>query len=95
MIVQHRDHLRNGAARCRTVDLTEAIGGVDRHGNIIAHWRTEQRRRAESENIQLLDWSGFSASCPGDCFEDDGFHLKSDGRVYYSALIAGAEKIGR
>ncbi|MFK7919710.1 MAG: acyltransferase family protein [Ilumatobacter sp.] len=38
-------------------------------------------------NVQLLDWNGFTGSCPGDCFESDGFHLRPDGRNYYAQLI--------
>jgi hypothetical protein len=45
---------------------------------------------AANPNVSLLDWQGFAASCPGDCFEADGFHLKPDGRNYYAQLIDGA-----
>ena len=45
---------------------------------------------AANPNVSLLDWQGFTASCPGDCFEADGFHLKPDGRNYYAQLIDGA-----
>lgn len=38
-------------------------------------------------NVRLLDWNGFTNSCPGDCFESDGFHLRPDGRNYYAQLI--------
>ena len=41
---------------------------------------------AANPNVKLLDWQGFTASCPGDCFEADGFHLKPDGRNYYAQL---------
>ena len=41
-------------------------------------------------NVNLLDWQGLAASCPGDCFEADGYHLKPDGRNYYAQLIEGA-----
>jgi peptidoglycan/LPS O-acetylase OafA/YrhL len=41
-------------------------------------------------NVSLLDWAGLSGSCPGECFYDDGFHLRPDGQQYYAALIAGA-----
>ncbi len=44
---------------------------------------------AANDNIQVLDWSELAASCPGACFEADGFHLGADGREYYAALIAG------
>jgi peptidoglycan/LPS O-acetylase OafA/YrhL len=39
------------------------------------------------DNVNLLDWNGWTASCPGDCFESDGFHLKPDGRAFYAKLI--------
>jgi hypothetical protein len=45
---------------------------------------------SSNPNVILLDWEGLAASCDGDCFEADGFHLKPDGRVYYSELVAGA-----
>ena len=38
---------------------------------------------------EVLDWQGLVGSCPGDCLEADGFHLKPDGRSYYAAVIAG------
>jgi peptidoglycan/LPS O-acetylase OafA/YrhL len=41
-------------------------------------------------NAALLDWAGLAAACPGDCFASDGYHLRTDGQTYYSALIAGA-----
>ncbi len=41
-------------------------------------------------NVSLLDWAGLASSCPGDCFASDGFHLRADGQVYYTALILGA-----
>jgi hypothetical protein len=43
-------------------------------------------------NVDLLDWAGLAAACPGDCFADDGFHLRADGKQYYAALIDGALK---
>lgn len=39
-------------------------------------------------NVVLLDWAGRAADCPGDCFYDDGFHLRPDGQDYYASLIA-------
>ncbi len=41
-------------------------------------------------NVSLLDWAGLDDSCPGDCFYSDGYHLRPDGQIYYSALISGA-----
>ncbi len=43
---------------------------------------------AANANVQVLDWQGLVGSCPGDCLEADGFHLKPDGRSYYAAVIA-------
>jgi len=40
-------------------------------------------------NVDLLDWAGLAAACPGDCFADDGYHLRDDGKQYYAALIDG------
>ena len=41
-------------------------------------------------NVSLLDWAGLAGQCPGDCFYDDGFHLRPEGQEYYTALIGGA-----
>jgi hypothetical protein len=40
-------------------------------------------------NVDLLDWAGLAAACPGDCFAVDGYHLRDDGKQYYAALIDG------
>lgn len=45
---------------------------------------------ATQHNVEVLDWSGLAADCPGDCFEADGFHLKPDGRGYYAGLVGEA-----
>ena len=42
------------------------------------------------QNVSVLYWADLAASCPGDCFQSDGFHLRPDGRAYYAALIEGA-----
>lgn len=41
-------------------------------------------------NASVLYWADLAASCPGDCFASDGFHLRPDGQEYYAALIDGA-----
>ncbi|RLE20101.1 MAG: hypothetical protein DRJ50_11285 [Actinobacteria bacterium] len=41
-------------------------------------------------NVEVLDWAGLTPSCPGNCFYDDGFHLRPEGQEYYVALIAGS-----
>ncbi|WP_040496548.1 acyltransferase family protein, partial [Ilumatobacter nonamiensis] len=45
---------------------------------------------AANDNVEVLDWQGLAPACTGDCFENDGFHLKPAGRRYYAELIAGA-----
>lgn len=39
-------------------------------------------------NVSLLDWAGLNDSCPGNCFYEDGIHLRPDGQRYYADLIA-------
>jgi peptidoglycan/LPS O-acetylase OafA/YrhL len=41
-------------------------------------------------NVSVLSWADLDDSCPGDCFQPDGFHLRTDGQEYYAALIEGA-----
>ena len=41
-------------------------------------------------NVQILDWGQLANSCPGDCYYDDGIHLKPDGQTYYTQLISQA-----
>ncbi len=41
-------------------------------------------------NVSVLYWADLDDSCPGDCFQSDGFHLRPDGQVYYASLIEGA-----
>ena len=41
-------------------------------------------------NASVLYWADLTDSCPGDCFQSDGFHLRPDGQKYYAALIDGA-----
>jgi hypothetical protein len=38
-------------------------------------------------NVGLLDWHGLTSSCPGNCFYDDGIHLRPDGQAYYASLV--------
>jgi hypothetical protein len=40
-------------------------------------------------NVSVLYWDGLAADCPGECFYDDGIHLRQDGQNYYANLIAG------
>ena len=35
----------------------------------------------------LLDWEVLVAECPGQCFADDGIHLRPEGQKYYADLI--------
>jgi peptidoglycan/LPS O-acetylase OafA/YrhL len=45
---------------------------------------------ASYQNVSVLYWADLDDSCPGDCFQSDGFHLRPDGQAYYAALIEGA-----
>ena len=38
-------------------------------------------------NVEVLYWDGLAAQCPGDCIYQDGYHLKTPGAEYYTALI--------
>ena len=38
-------------------------------------------------NVRLVDWAVTGPTCPGDCFYDDGIHLRPDGRVFYTQQI--------
>ena len=42
----------------------------------------------EGDNKILIDWEVLAADCPGECFYDDGIHLRPDGQEYYADLIA-------
>ena len=41
-------------------------------------------------NASVLYWADLADSCPGDCFQSDGYHLRPDGQKYYAELIDGA-----
>lgn len=68
----------------RVILVTSAIGRdyAEPNNELIA------ASAAANDNIDLLDWAGLAASCPGDCFATDGLHLTPGGRAYYAALIA-------
>jgi peptidoglycan/LPS O-acetylase OafA/YrhL len=38
-------------------------------------------------NVKVVDWANLAASCPGNCFYDDGIHLRPDGRQFYAQQI--------
>jgi peptidoglycan/LPS O-acetylase OafA/YrhL len=38
-------------------------------------------------NVKVVDWANLAASCPGQCFYDDGIHLPPDGRNFYAQQI--------
>jgi peptidoglycan/LPS O-acetylase OafA/YrhL len=38
-------------------------------------------------NVKVVDWEALAASCPGQCFYEDGIHLPPDGRNYYAQQI--------
>jgi peptidoglycan/LPS O-acetylase OafA/YrhL len=42
---------------------------------------------ASHPNVRLVDWATAAVDCPGDCFYDDGIHLKPDGRAFYAQQI--------
>ncbi len=42
---------------------------------------------AQFPNVQVLYWDGLANDCPGNCFYDDGIHLRPDGQKYYTQLI--------
>ena len=41
-------------------------------------------------NVGVLYWNGLASGCVGDCIYQDGFHLKTVGAEYYTALITSA-----
>ena len=58
-------------------------------------WTAETNLRlhaaaARFPNVEILDWATLAAQCPGECFWDDGYHLRPDGREYYVDLIVAA-----
>jgi hypothetical protein len=38
-------------------------------------------------NVKVVDWANLAATCPGNCFYDDGIHLRPDGRRFYAQQI--------
>lgn len=48
-----------------------------------------QRLRSLSErhNVIVIDWAALAPACPGDCFADDGIHLRLDGQQFYATAI--------
>lgn len=42
---------------------------------------------AQFPNVSVIDWAELSKTCPGDCFYEDGFHLRPDGQRFYEELI--------
>jgi len=49
---------------------------------------------SEYPNVSLLDWDGLASGCPGNCFYDDGIHLRPDGQRYYAALVGNVTGLG-
>ncbi len=43
---------------------------------------------AQFPNVSVLYWDGLASQCPGDCFYEDGIHLRQAGQDYYVQLIA-------
>jgi hypothetical protein len=44
---------------------------------------------AQFPNVTVLYWDGLATQCPGNCFYDDGIHLRQEGQDYYTALVVG------
>ncbi len=42
---------------------------------------------AQFPNVSVLYWDGLAGQCQGNCFYDDGIHLRQAGQDYYTALI--------
>jgi hypothetical protein len=38
-------------------------------------------------NVEVVDWANVGNGCPGNCFYDDGIHLRPDGRRFYTEQI--------
>jgi peptidoglycan/LPS O-acetylase OafA/YrhL len=45
-------------------------------------------------NVIVLDWEANAAGCPGNCFYNDGIHLRADGQRFYAQLIFDILGIG-
>ncbi len=45
-------------------------------------------------NVIVLDWEANAAGCPGDCFYNDGIHLRPEGQRFYAQLIFDILGIG-
>jgi peptidoglycan/LPS O-acetylase OafA/YrhL len=43
---------------------------------------------AQFPNVSVLYWDGLAGQCAGNCFYDDGIHLRQAGQDYYATLIA-------
>ena len=43
---------------------------------------------AQFPNVSVLYWDGLASQCPGNCYYDDGIHLRQEGQDYYVQLIA-------
>lgn len=41
-------------------------------------------------NVTVVDWERLADVCPGECFYDDGIHLRQDGQTYYARIILDA-----
>ena len=38
-------------------------------------------------NVLVGNWDALAGDCPGNCFYEDGIHLRPDGQAYYTQLI--------
>ena len=90
----------NGPLGDTTIDqFFEALRGVPRvivltvrsEGSYIAQNNAKLTAVADRyPNVDVVDWATLLTECPGDCFYDDGIHLKPDGRTFYTGLIVNA-----
>ena len=90
----------NGPPSTETIDaFFGALAGVPRVVMLTAFadrsWIPTTNERlyqvpSRYPNVVLVDWASLAAQCPGDCFYDDGIHLKPDGQNYYAQLVFSA-----
>jgi peptidoglycan/LPS O-acetylase OafA/YrhL len=38
-------------------------------------------------NVKVVDWADVGNGCPGNCYYDDGIHLRPDGRRFYAEQV--------
>lgn len=78
------------AALATLVDVPLVVLVTIRADRTWAAGVSDRIRQRAGGNVVVLDWAVESSTCPGDCFEDDGIHLRPDGRRFYADLVAWA-----